>query len=52
MLTASADGGRTWSEPAWWIGDYQGLAAGPKTFHPLWNDGRAGQLELFTTTVG
>jgi hypothetical protein len=36
---------------AWWIGDYQGLAAGPTTFHPLWNDGRTGQLELFTTTV-
>jgi hypothetical protein len=36
---------------AWWIGDYQGLAAGPVSFHPLWNDTRTGNLELFTATV-
>jgi hypothetical protein len=36
---------------AWWIGDYQGLAAGPDGFHPLWNDTRLGHLELFTTTI-
>lgn len=36
---------------AWWIGDYQGLAACPGALHPLWNDTRTGQLELFTATV-
>jgi hypothetical protein len=34
-----------------WIGDYQGLAATPGAFHPLWNDTRAGHLELVTATV-
>jgi hypothetical protein len=34
-----------------WIGDYQGLAATPGAFHPLWNDTRTGHLELFTATV-
>jgi hypothetical protein len=33
-----------------WIGDYQGLAATPGAFHPLWNDARTGHLELFTAT--
>ena len=28
---------------------YQGLAAAPGAFHPLWNDTRTGHLELFTT---
>jgi len=34
-----------------WIGDYQGLAATPGAFHPLWNDTRTGHLELVTTTI-
>jgi len=34
-----------------WIGDYQGLAAGASAFHPLWNDTRTGQMELFTATM-
>ena len=34
-----------------WIGDYQGLAATPGFFHPLWNDTRTGHLELFTATI-
>lgn len=36
---------------SWWIGDYQGLAASPGGFHPVWNDTRTGRLDLFTTTV-
>jgi len=32
-----------------WLGNYQGLAAAPGAFHPLWNDTRTGHLELFTT---
>jgi hypothetical protein len=35
----------------WSIGDYQALAATPGAFHPLWNDTRTGQLQLFTATV-
>jgi hypothetical protein len=34
-----------------WIGDYQGLTASASGFHPVWNDTRTGQLELFTATV-
>jgi hypothetical protein len=34
-----------------WIGDYEGLAATPGGFHPVWNDTRTGQLELFSATV-
>jgi hypothetical protein len=34
-----------------WIGDYQGLAAASSAFHPLWNDTRTGQMELFTATI-
>jgi hypothetical protein len=34
-----------------WIGDYQGLAATPGAFHPLWNDTRTGHLELSTATI-
>lgn len=36
---------------AWWIGDYQGLAATPYGVHPLWNDTRTGQLELYTALI-
>ena len=35
----------------WFLGDYQALATTPGAFHPLWNDTRAGQLQLFTATV-
>jgi hypothetical protein len=35
----------------WWIGDYQALATTPGAFHPLWNDTRTGQLQLFTAAV-
>jgi hypothetical protein len=34
-----------------WIGDYQGLAASPGAFHPVWNDTRTGQMELFTANI-
>jgi hypothetical protein len=34
-----------------WIGDYQGLAATPSAFHPLWNDTRTGRLQLYTATI-
>jgi hypothetical protein len=34
-----------------WLGDYQGLAAGGGAFHPLWNDTRTGQMQLFTATL-
>jgi hypothetical protein len=33
------------------LGDYQGLAASGGVFHPLWNDTRTGQMELFTATL-
>jgi len=37
---------------AWWVGDYQGLAATTASaVHPLWNDTRTGALELFTAAV-
>jgi hypothetical protein len=37
---------------AWWIGDYQGLAAAAAGgLHPFWNDPRTGRLELFTAAV-
>ena len=35
----------------WWIGDYQGLAAGGGVIHPFWNDTRPGRLEIFTAAV-
>lgn len=38
-------------EGLWWIGDYQGLAAGSGAFYPLWGDTRTGRLELFTAAV-
>jgi hypothetical protein len=34
-----------------WIGDYQGLAAGPDAVHPFWNDTRTGSLQIFTAAV-
>jgi hypothetical protein len=33
------------------LGDYQALAAAARSFHPLWNDTRTGELELFTAAV-
>jgi hypothetical protein len=33
------------------LGDYQALATTPGAFHPLWNDTRTGELELFTSAV-
>jgi hypothetical protein len=36
---------------AGWIGDYQGLAAGPGNVYLLWNDGRSGNLEIYAAAV-
>ena len=36
---------------AWWVGDYQGIAAGAGAFHLVWNDGRNGKLDLYAATV-
>ena len=33
------------------LGDYQALATTPGAFHPLWNDTRTGELQLFTAAV-
>ncbi|HWE64887.1 MAG TPA: sialidase family protein, partial [Chloroflexota bacterium] len=38
-------------EGLWWIGDYQGLAAGPRMIYPCWSDTRTGHLEIVTATV-
>jgi len=46
--TATATGQK---HGAWWIGDYQGIAAGAEAFHLVWNDARTGKLELFAATV-
>jgi hypothetical protein len=46
--TATATGQK---HGAWWIGDYQGIAAGAGAFHLVWNDARTGKLELFAATV-
>jgi hypothetical protein len=35
----------------WWLGDWQGLAAGTDAFHLVWNDTRTGNLDLFAATV-
>jgi hypothetical protein len=31
----------------WWIGDYQGLAAGAGKVYACWNDTRSGRLEIY-----
>lgn len=36
---------------AWWIGDYQGITASDGAFHLMWNDARAGKLDLYAATV-
>jgi hypothetical protein len=45
------DPGKSGRGRRWWIGDYQALATTPRAFHPLWNDTRTGQLQLFTAAV-
>jgi hypothetical protein len=37
--------------PQIWIGDYQGLAAGPRVIYLLWNGVRSRGLELFISAV-
>jgi hypothetical protein len=45
-------GGPGGTHGAWWVGDYQGLAASISgTTHALWNDTRTGALELFTAAI-
>ena len=34
-----------------WLGDYQGLAVGPRTIYPFWNDTRTGHMALFTSAI-
>lgn len=36
---------------AWWIGDWQGIAASAGGIHLVWNDTRTGKLDLFAATV-
>jgi hypothetical protein len=36
---------------AWWIGDYQGIAASSGAFQLVWNDTRTGKLNLYAATV-
>ena len=36
---------------AWWIGDWQGIAASAAGFYLVWNDTRTGKLDLFAATV-
>jgi len=35
----------------YWLGNYQGLAAGPGSFHPIWTDTRTGQTQIFTAAI-
>lgn len=36
---------------AWWIGDYQGITATAEAIQLVWNDTRAGKLDLYAATV-
>ena len=36
---------------AWWIGDYQGIAASSGAFQLVWNDTRTGKLDLYAAAV-
>jgi TAT (twin-arginine translocation) pathway signal sequence len=36
---------------AWWIGDWQGIAASAGGIHLVWNDTRTGKLDLFAATI-
>ena len=44
----TASGGK---HGAWWIGDYQGIAATGSTFYLVWNDTRSGKLDLYAAGV-
>ncbi|WP_194904190.1 sialidase family protein [Catenulispora rubra] len=44
---APADNG----QGQYWLGNYQGLTAGPCAFHPAWVDTRTGSPEIFTAPV-
>jgi hypothetical protein len=35
----------------YWLGNYQGLAAAPGSFHPIWTDTRTGQTQIFTAAI-
>lgn len=35
----------------WWLGDWQGIAAGADAFHLVWSDTRTGKLDLYAATV-
>jgi hypothetical protein len=35
----------------YWLGNYQGLAAAPGSFHPIWTDTRTGQAQSFTAAI-
>jgi hypothetical protein len=35
----------------WWIGDYQGLAAGPGAVYPIWSDTESGHLEIVMARI-
>jgi hypothetical protein len=35
----------------YWLGNYQGLAATPESFHPIWTDTRTGQTQIFTAAI-
>ena len=34
-----------------WAGDHEGLALGPTKLYPIWNDTRAGHLEIYTAAL-
>ena len=34
-----------------WAGDHEGLALGPTKIYPIWNDTRAGHLEIYTAAL-
>lgn len=35
----------------YWLGNYQGIAATPAGFQPIWNDTRTGTTQIFTATI-
>jgi hypothetical protein len=47
-LSTAGSGGK---HGLWWIGDYQGLAAGGDWLHPFWNDTYTGRLEIVTEAI-
>jgi hypothetical protein len=42
---------RTIERGQWWVGDYQGLAAGRASVYACWNDTRTGRLEIYVAAV-